>query len=835
MTAPTVRRGEIIRALDLYLLPGQTTEIRCPLTRASATFHCVSSGYYRWPEDRDALLRDVSPLDAEGIYFIPSPVLPDLYARAAGRMIQRPSATTTDAQIVTRRWLLVDLDAVRPKGISSTDSQHDAALGRARDVSAALLDAGWPLPIMADSGNGAHLCWRVSLPNDDTTRDLCRRTLEALNRRFGDEIVGVDRATSNAARIWKLPGTWARKGDSLPETPHRMARLIDVPDPFGIVTREQIEELAGPAPAPRQPATRSTGYRPGTAPEFSADTWIADHLPEARGQQDWEGGRRWVLPVCPFEPAHSRGEAWIAQLPSGAMAAGCQHESCTWDWRALRERMEPGCYDRATPAPTAAAAPPLPTDDDAPSTARNTEDRLLDRHTDTAAAARFVRDHGAIVRHVAQLKQWLVWDATRWQTDSTLQVLDMARRDASRWVDTITAANGEDGEIKAARSRESSKAILASLTLASADPSIAWTTGQLDTNPWLLNTPTGTLDLRTGTLRAASQDDAITRRAPTRFDPQATAPRWTEFLREIMDGDEDRVEFLARWVGYCLTGIVSEQAWSLFIGAGSNGKGVLVNTILKVLGKDYAAPAAPGLLLAHRNEQHPTELFDLRGLRMVIANELPKSSAWAEDRLKWLTGADTIKARKMKADFVEFDPTFKFTVCVNDMPRVRDQSIGFWRRVRVIPFPVSFVGREDKTLADRLLAEAPGILSWAVQGCLRWQSQGLPMAPAMARATSDYREQEDQVGRFISWRSEQGYQDEDEAPVLYRAYVAWCQEQGEQHPISSIAFGRDLTKRGWKQDRRHGRKYWKPPGATTGQVLPLWRDETDLGQDVEEG
>src|SRR5439155_3437167 len=179
-----------------------------------------------------------------GVYVTLNPCTPALLARSANRLTERAQQTTSDSDITQRCWLPIDFDPVRPAGISSTATEHDAAVQHARQCYAWLKQRGWPVPLAADSGNGTHLLYRIDLPNDSASRDLLKRCLEAVALYHSDDVVSVDLTTFNAARIWKVYPTLARKGDNLPERPHRLARLLDAPTPVEIVTRPQLEALA---------------------------------------------------------------------------------------------------------------------------------------------------------------------------------------------------------------------------------------------------------------------------------------------------------------------------------------------------------------------------------------------------------------------------------------------------------------------------------------------------------------------------------------------------------------------------------------------------------------
>jgi hypothetical protein len=270
MTNNTTRVGpaEIRRALSLLLEPDSVVELRILETGSPGTV----AGYF---VDREKCVQAACQWSgkAAGIYITLNPCHPALLARAANRLAVRVRQTTADHDITKWRWLPIDFDPVRPAGISSTDAEHDAALQRAIACRDWLSAQDWPAPIYADSGNGAHLLYRIDLPNDDASRDLVTQCLEALALHHADDAVSLDVSVFNAARIWKLYGTRACKGEHLTARPHRLARFIDVPDTVSIVSPQQLETIAAlvPSSSPSEP-TRSTGRAP-----FDLARWIADH------------------------------------------------------------------------------------------------------------------------------------------------------------------------------------------------------------------------------------------------------------------------------------------------------------------------------------------------------------------------------------------------------------------------------------------------------------------------------------------------------------------------------------------------------------------------------
>ncbi len=356
----------VLEALELLLEPGSVAELRA-LGRDGR----VASGYF----DDPALLADAAePMDAagehRGIYVTLNPVNPALLARRANRVetrLGRGDPTTADADIVRRRWLPIDVDPVRPSGVSSTTAEHHAACGAAQTIRDALAEEGWPAPIVADSGNGGHLLYRIDLPNDDESTALVKSVLAALDERFSTEKALVDTANFNAARIWKCYGTVGRKGDSTTDRPHRRSAIVAKPYEPAVVYVELLRALAASLAAPpeRLFAAGAVPAEPGTAIDLRA--WLDEHGIGVAAEKPWQGGTLYALARCPFSDAHADG-AYAVQFPNGAVHAGCKHDGCGGGkqrWQELRARLEPAYAGRPafTPVPSAVdpAHRPAPT------------------------------------------------------------------------------------------------------------------------------------------------------------------------------------------------------------------------------------------------------------------------------------------------------------------------------------------------------------------------------------------------------------------------------------------------------------------------------------------
>ncbi|MEN6442700.1 MAG: hypothetical protein ABFC71_02995 [Methanoregula sp.] len=370
---------EVLPAARILITPGQIVEVR------AITDDGIASGYFDSPEE---LAAKVGALDSvpsvQGIYVTLNPVNPALLSRRSNRIKMRlgkKDVTTADSDIVKRQWLPIDVDPVRPSGVSSTEYEHSAAISKARRITEYLTGMGWPSPVLADSGNGAHLLYRIDLPNDDGSRDLVKRCLEVLASVFNDAVAQVDVANFNAARIWKLYGTMSRKGDSTADRPHRRSAIIQAPVEPGVVDQLMLTRLAGTLPdPPAVPAavcpTGKAGVQQARVP-LDLRRWLSDHGISVQTEKPYQGGTLFLLGQCPFSSAHKDG-AYAIQFANGAIHAGCHHESCgggSQRWPELREKYEPG-KKRAVPKPDSPPPGILPGPAQAPGD-KHTEEALL--------------------------------------------------------------------------------------------------------------------------------------------------------------------------------------------------------------------------------------------------------------------------------------------------------------------------------------------------------------------------------------------------------------------------------------------------------------------------
>lgn len=470
------------------------------------------------------------------------------------------------------------------------------------------------------------------------------------------------------------------------------------------------------------------------------------------------------------------------------------------------------------------------------------------RRTDAGNGEHFARLYADRVRFDHRRQRRLLWREHWWAEDDMAAVRCLAKdaaHDRYREAEAIADLAERTSEARFAIASENRQRIDAMLLAARSEPPIADAGDHWDADPWLVGVANGVVDLRTGTLRPGDPADQITHRTPIVFDPAATAPRWERFLGEVFDGDAELIAFIARAVGYSLTGSTREQCLFTCYGVGANGKSTFLNVIRRLAG-DYGANTPFSTFELTSRSAIPNDVAALAGRRLVTASETSESARLNEARLKALTGGDEVTARFLHGEFFSYRPIAKFWLAVNHKPRVTDDSHGWWRRVRLIPFNRAFEADGDPDLAGKLEAELPGIFAWAVRGALAWQAEGLRSPAAVVAATEEYRLESDPLVDFLEQRCVELADAELPSTAAHRAYKTWAADAGlsDREQMTSTLFGRRMKTRFASVHRRGGSVYLgvglaaddlrelrtqEPEGRVTGSVTG---SEHDRAQDL---
>jgi putative DNA primase/helicase len=442
--------------------------------------------------------------------------------------------------------------------------------------------------------------------------------------------------------------------------------------------------------------------------------------------------------------------------------------------------------------------------------------------TDVGNAKRLIKQHGRDLRYCYPFNKFLAWDGRRWQLDDTGEAERRAKDTIARV--RIEAAYLEDKATRAAlwnhaKISESDARLRAMLSQARSEPGVAIKPENLDSNLFLLTCHNGTLNLQTGDLRPHRQADLITKLAPVDYDARAECPLWESFLETIMGSKPGLINFLRRAVGYSLTGDTSERALFIMYGSGANGKTTALETIRALLG-DYAARTPAETLLARRDNAIPNDVAKLKGARFVSASETDEGRRLAEAQIKDLTGGDTISARFMRAEWFDFKPECKLWLSTNHRPVVRGTDKAIWDRLKLIPFDVRIPeDKQDRKLLSKLKAELPGILAWAVRGCLEWQSEGLGIPIEVRNATGAYQSEMDVLAAFIADACVITPGARAGAASLFQSFKRWCDVTGERCG-NQRAFSASLTERGFFKRRtgKTGAEEWQGIGRAEGTI-----------------
>lgn len=765
---PTAAPKSISDYLKATCAPGQAVELRV-LTGGGAL-----SGVF---DDYEALASKALEYSGsvKGVYYTPNPLsLPatnSMTGKAAG-----------DGDVMSRRWLLLDFDPRRATNTPSTEEELEAARIRAAAVRDYLSDKNWPLPIENMSGNGFHLMYRIDIPAEDK---LVPQVLKQLSKLFSDDSVDVDEKVGNAARIWKLPGTITCKGEDTADRPHRVARVVVMPKELTIVPQEALAELVGNGSAVKAHTS-----------DFDLADFVNRHLPEAVPKERSYSRLFYSIPTCPFNSEHDRGEAFVQQFPSGAVFAGCLHNSCKWGWRDLWEKCEPN-----SPRPRAGGA--------AGSSVRT-------GLTDLGNAEALIDQYGDEVRYDAarsspQRAVWLCWNGKFWETDLAGGMARRAKATVLSFYDKLSgieARTERTALLKHANSSEARGRIEAMVKLAETDPRIQIAPTALDADPLLLNCANGTLDLSTGKLRPHARGDYITKCTGVRFDPAAECPKWERYLSDVTRGDSDLIRYLQMWAGYCLTGLTDEDKLLILHGKGRNGKGCFVMGLHSILG-DYAAVAAFATFVAQRGavDEKRHGLPQLRGARLVTVEEGEACHYLAEGLVKELTGGGKVRCRELYQNFMSFKPQFKLIFATNAVPQITTQSVAMKERLRAAPFVAQYGGEGatakcDRRVRDEIEAglEAEGILAWAVRGFHEWRKKegGLDDSPkAVKEATRELFFEHDKIGLWLEANCVIAAEHSSMLTELWNDYKKFCSEAGiERDHRHRKGLSSDLFSRG---------------------------------------
>lgn len=692
-------------------------------------------------------------------------------------------------------------------------------------IKAGVKSGKFPRPsVIIDSGGGYHCYWLFPEPFLLST-DAKRQRAARLQRAWV-QLTGGDQGAQDLARILRLPGSKNHKYK--PPRPVRFIRCApSVTYSLGdleALAASAMTEIATSTPTPPRALDEHTRARYDAYVRQALDDILAEIETAQPGTRD----------NTLYKLACRIGDlvgAWWANLDrQEAINAAFQAASrnslfAEIGARNIADKIERGIdHGAQTPAPEPqdnplpTSTPTLAPDDLAEaqelaekgaensqkantSAAGEIAQQGFFKTTDMGNGQRLATWYGNAIRYCDDWGGWLVWDGKRWAIDKTCRIEWLAKQ-AVRGI-YAEAARCEDDAIRKglgawARKSESGVRRREMVKAARSEPGIAIMPEALDADPWVLNVNNGLIDLRTGELQPHKRETLVTKLAPVDYDSAAECPRWTEFLDKIMASDTDMIEFLQRAIGYTLTGDVSERALFILHGTGDNGKSTMLETIRAMLG-DYAMSAEAKTFTTGNKRAASSDIARLKGARLVTASESERGDKLAEALVKQLTGGDRRTARFNRQDEIEYTPTDKPWIATNHKPEVKGTDPAIWNRIKLIPFAVTIPkDKQDKKLRAKLETELPGILAWAVRGCLDWQKRGLAIPEPVTEATQGYRLESDTLGRFIADRCVVHENAKSTLKDLYSDYMAWCIDTGEAN-MTKREFSAALSERGFEK------------------------------------
>jgi len=427
--------------------------------------------------------------------------------------------------------------------------------------------------------------------------------------------------------------------------------------------------------------------------------------------------------------------------------------------------------------------------------------------TDAGNAKRLVAHLGGLGKYCYPFKSWYLFDGKRWAEDKTGAIF-AAAKDAVKGIYAEAQACGDAATRKAIAAHavrsETERALKAMISLAQSEPGIPVSPSDFDQHPDLLNCLNGTVSLRSGKIKPHDPADLLTQLIPISFDEDAPRERWKQFLNEVFKNRQELIDYLQRLIGFYITGLTTEQIFAIFHGSGANGKSTLLDVLLEVFA-DYMTTTPFSTFAVQRHQGIRNDLADLHNVRIVATSESSEGQRLNEELIKRATGDASIKSRFLFKEFFTYKRKFKIIMSVNHLPKIRGTDHAIWRRVRCIPFDAVFEGENcDLNLKEKLLAEAPGILAWAVLGSMLWHDMGLGCPDAVKAATDQYKEDEDTLGCFLAECCDLDATKTQPARALYLAFKEYCGGK----TISEKAFSTSLTKQGYEKKKGPGGMVW---------------------------
>ncbi len=770
-------KENVVRALDLLWRDRES-----PIEVRILSKKGIYSSYF---DSVEGVVKAAECWNGRGqIYVTLNKVHPDCAARRLNKLEWSKSGDTTkDSEIVRLLNVYIDLDPKRLAGISSTNEEHADSLAVATAIRDFLGELGLPVTVLISSGNGHGLFLGINLPVANS--GLVKRFLEALATKFDTDCVKVDTSVWNASRIARLAGTMNCKGEDTEGRPHRLARIIEAPDVLVPATTEQLQVVIDTI-CGAKPASESSGSEK-PSDRFDVASWLSG-LGVAFTVTEKPTGTQFSLDRCPFktddQPA---GGCAIFQRPDGSIAASCFHAKCKeagWGWEELREKLDPGFDARA-------------------------EERALSGREGVRDPHRLARVVLEEFKHperptIALLDGlYFTWRDGVWTEKRVSDIRSTITRCVKAEFDRYVAARARSGascktpEVTVPLVGNVLNALSSMIDVTSIDGP-----GWLNGDSWPVDEIlvcqsaivhlSGFLDGNEVYTMPHTPSLFVTTKLDFDFDPSAPLPvRWLKFLHEIWADDPDSTKLLQEYFGYALTPDASLQKFLMLIGSSRGGKGVVTRLLCALVG----SPNYCAIRMSKLTARFALDNAVGKSLIVVPDANMPKADKAAEvvELVKAIVGRDPIDVDRKGRPVITALLPGKVVIASNKMIPLPDESAALYNRMLVLRFTQSFLGKEDKKLDDKLLAELPGVLLWAIEGFRRLRDQGRFTEPATGLSLKyQLKAAGSPVASFVQDRCIVGPKYMIERGELYGEFVTYCAELGFD-PCHSSVFGRELV------------------------------------------
>jgi putative DNA primase/helicase len=722
-----------------------------------------------WFSDQGKAAEVATPLDAEarpeGIYVTLNPTSAALLGRADHRL-RASVGRTQDAEVVRLINLLIDADPVRPAGISATDDEKDLAREMSRAIYAFLRKCGWPDPLCADSGNGDHLVYKIDLPNTPENVALVKRVLQALAARFDTDAVKVDLSVFNPARLVKLWGTVARKGDDTADRPHRRSAILHIPADTQPVPRELLDALAAEVEDATPPTREPRENRfTGDGQKLDVVAYCRKYGVTIKGEKQHGTSTLYVIDPCVFNPEHSGGEAAIGQCTDGKLFYQCYHNSCQGrTWAEARQVISGD--DPLFEIPK----------QHRPRRSQQAATKEADKAAAHIVLARLVvTSYGQSNIRYTNGSFWM-WAGGVWKRTDDRAVKQRIHEKCEK---EIASQNTVNSILELCKTEVYAEDVLQDVEcrfINCINGELHWTGSEWE-------------------LRPHNRAHFSTSQLPVAYDPQAPAPRFEQFLTEVFRDDPDAEEkavIVCEALGYSLLSTCEFEKFFLLIGNGANGKSVLLRLLEDLAGPGNVAAVQPSQFDNKFQRAH------LHCQLVNLVSEIAEGAEIADAQLKAIVSGElTTVEHKMQKPF-DFRPYCTCWFGTNHLPHTRDFSAALFRRAVVLTFNRTFAPDEqDQRLRDKLRDELPGVLNLALEGMAGvFDRGGFTSAASVEAAKDAWKLEADQVAQFADECLKFERAAQTASAELYRAYESWADDAGIKRSLNRKNFTNRICRLG---------------------------------------